>query len=224
MPKAEEQKLQENAQFEEERKEEQQDRPVVYLSQAPVKEKEAKEHQNEREHKSREANVGENEQEHQERDIPKILDENIKLIDGDGREYMQPKGHEHWNNGKTLFIYHQTEAQKEKPIPDATDLHAFVITLDRRSDSDFLSRRRYGQNDVGAHARAIERDSIDSRRRNPQAWIRRYSRKIVYKKRNTRSVSRVCFGAFTKTTRYTLIYLPNVALLPFPVDWRGGIA
>ncbi len=133
MPKAEEQ-MQENAQFEEERKEEQQDRPVVYLSQVPVKEKEAKEHQNEREHQSREANVGENEQEHQERDIPKILDENIKLIDGDGREYMQPKGHEHWNNGKTLFIYHQTEAQKEKPIPDATDLHAFVITLDRRSD------------------------------------------------------------------------------------------
>ena len=73
-------------------------------------------------------------QEHQERDIPKMLDENVKLIDGDGREYMQPKGHEHWNNGKTLFVYHQTEAQKKKPIPDATDLHAFVITLDRRSD------------------------------------------------------------------------------------------
>ena len=133
MPKAEEQ-VQDNAQIEEERKEEQQDRPVVYLSQVPVKEKETKEHQNEREHQSREANIGENEQEQQEREIPKILDENVKLIDGDGREYMQPKAHEHWNNGKTLFVYHQTEAQKQKPIPDATDLHAFVITLDKRSD------------------------------------------------------------------------------------------
>ena len=47
---------------------------------------------------------------------------------------MQPKAHELWNNGKTLFVYPQTEAQKQKPIPDATDLHAFVITLDKRLD------------------------------------------------------------------------------------------
>jgi len=134
MPKAEEQ-VQDNAQVEEERKEEGQDRPVVYLSQVPIKEKEVKAQQYAQEHQAQEANVGVDEQnEEGQLEIPRILADNVKLIDGDGREYMQPKAHELWNNGKTLFVYPQTEAQKQKPIPDATDLHAFVITLDKRLD------------------------------------------------------------------------------------------
>jgi len=136
MPKAEEQ-VQDNAQVEEERKEEGQDRPVVYLSQVPIKEKEVKAQQYAQEHQAQEANVGVDEQnEEGQLKIPRILADNVKLIDGDGREYMQPKAHELWNNGKTLFVYPQTEAQKQKPIPDATDLHAFVITLDKRLDLD----------------------------------------------------------------------------------------
>ena len=134
MPKAEEQ-VQDNAQVEEERKEEGQDRPVVYLSQVPIKEKEVKAQQYAQEHQAQEANVGDDEQKEEgQLKIPRILADNVKLIDGDGREYMQPKAHELWNNGKTLFVYPQTEAQKQKPIPDATDLHAFVITLDKRLD------------------------------------------------------------------------------------------
>ena len=134
MPKAEEQ-VQDNAQVEEERKEEGQDRPVVYLSQVPIKEKEVKAQQYAQEHQAQEANVGVDEQKEEgQLKIPRILADNVKLIDGDGREYMQPKAHELWNNGKTLFVYPQTEAQKQKPIPDATDLHAFVITLDKRLD------------------------------------------------------------------------------------------
>ena len=134
MPKAEEQ-VQDNAQVEEERKEEGQDRPVVYLSQVPIKEKEVKAQQYAQEHQAQEADVGVDEQKEEgQLKIPRILADNVKLIDGDGREYMQPKAHELWNNGKTLFVYPQTEAQKQKPIPDATDLHAFVITLDKRLD------------------------------------------------------------------------------------------
>jgi GR25 family glycosyltransferase involved in LPS biosynthesis len=134
MPKAEEQ-VQDNAQVEEERKEEGQDLPVVYLSQVPIKEKEVKSQQYAQEHQAQEANVGVDEQKEEgQLKIPRILADNVKLIDGDGREYMQPKAHELWNNGKTLFVYPQTEAQKQKPIPDATDLHAFVITLDKRLD------------------------------------------------------------------------------------------
>ena len=136
MPKAEEQ-VQDNAQVEEERKEEGQDRPVVYLSQVPIKEKEVKAQQYAQEHQAQEANVGVDEQKEEgQLKIPRILADNVKLIDGDGREYMQPKAHELWNNGKTLFVYPQTKAQKQKPIPDATDLHAFVITLDKRLDLD----------------------------------------------------------------------------------------
>ena len=108
---------------------------MVYLSQVPIKEKEVKAQQYAQEHQAQEANVGVDEQKEEgQLKIPRILADNVKLIDGDGREYMQPKAHELWNNGKTLFVYPQTEAQKQKPIPDATDLHAFVITLDKRLD------------------------------------------------------------------------------------------
>ena len=97
--------------------------------------KDGEQQQYAQEHQAQEANVGEDEQKEEgQLKIPRILADNVKLIDGDGREYMQPKAHELWNNGKTLFIYPQTEAQKQKPIPDATDLHAFVITLDKRLD------------------------------------------------------------------------------------------
>ncbi|CAL6336266.1 unnamed protein product [Bathycoccus prasinos] len=91
MPKAEEQ-VQDNAQVEEERKEEGQDRPVVYLSQVPIKEKEVKAQQYAQEHQAQEANVGVDEQKEEgQLKIPRILADNVKLIDGDGREYMQPK-------------------------------------------------------------------------------------------------------------------------------------
>ena len=97
--------------------------------------KDGEQQQYAQEHQAQEANVGEDEQKEEgQLKIPRILADNVKLIEGDGREYMQPKAHELWNNGKTLFIYPQTEAQKQKPIPDATDLHAFVITLDKRLD------------------------------------------------------------------------------------------
>jgi GR25 family glycosyltransferase involved in LPS biosynthesis len=99
--------------------------------------KDGEQQQYAQEHQAQEANVGEDEQKEEgQLKIPRILADNVKLIDGDGREYMQPKAHELWNNGKTLFVYPQTEAQKQKPIPDATDLHAFVITLDKRLDLD----------------------------------------------------------------------------------------
>ena len=139
MSAAEEQVEEEAPQAEQEHKEEGQDRPMVYLSQVPMKEKEVKEQEYLREHQPPEGLVGHKEEEQKNNEIPKILNDNVKLIDGDGREYMQPKAHELWNNGKTLFVYPQTEAQKQKPIPDATDLHAFVITLEKRLDLGFAS-------------------------------------------------------------------------------------
>ena len=97
----------------------------MYLSQVPIKEKEVKAQQYAQEHQAQEADVGVDEQKEEgQLKIPRILADNVKLIDGDGREYMQPKAHELWNNGKTLFVYPQTEAQKQKPIPDATDLRS----------------------------------------------------------------------------------------------------
>jgi hypothetical protein len=118
----EEQKKQED----EEQQRKQQEEEEQQKQQLKQREEEQKKQEQQQQ---QQANVGE-----QESEIPKILDDNVKLIDGDGREYLQPLAHEAWNNGKTLFVYPQSDAQKQKPIPEPQNIHAFVITLDKRLD------------------------------------------------------------------------------------------